>query len=153
MTDIKGFENLYAVTEEGMIWSYRQKKFMKIANGNNGYKQIYLTDKNGKKSNWYIHRLVAMTYLDNPDNLPEVNHKDENKANNAVSNLEWCTRKYNLDYSDVYRRAKVYCLELDQTFNSVKEAAEFTGANKESISGCINKRYKTAGGYHWRYAE
>ena len=63
LRDIPGFEGKYAVTEDGQVWSYQSKKFMKIANGNNGYKQVCLTLDKNRSKNFYIHRLVALAYL------------------------------------------------------------------------------------------
>lgn len=86
MKDIKDYEGLYAVTEDGRIWSYRRKKFLKPIVVN-GYLQVHLYI-NGVKKVFYVHRLVALAYLPNPNNFPQVNHRDENKQNNDVSNLE-----------------------------------------------------------------
>ena len=96
MKDIEGYEGLYAVTEDGQVWSYRSQKFLKpwIANG---YYQVTLS-KNGEKKKHKIHRLVAIIYIPNPDNLRDVNHKDENKLNNCLDNLEWLSHKDNSNY-------------------------------------------------------
>lgn len=149
MLDIKGYENLYAVTEDGQVWSYRTKKFMKPQINNSGY-QMVLLQAHGKQKFCLVHRLVALTYIPNPDNLPQVNHKDECRTNNSVDNLEWCTNRYNSNYGS--HRAKlskpVYCVELDKRFDSITEAQQFIG--KGSIYACLEGRCKTAGGYHWQ---
>lgn len=88
MRDIPGYEGLYAATEDGRIWSYRRKKFLKPGKGKDGYLYVILC-KDGKPKTYRIHRLVAETYLPNPLNLPQVNHLDEDKTNNALPNLEW----------------------------------------------------------------
>jgi hypothetical protein len=97
MVDIKGYEGKYAITSCGKVWSYKTKKFLSTHKNSKGYKRVYLCKGNGGKL-LAIHRLVAMSYIPNPDNLPQINHKDENKENNAVNNLEWCTNKYNSNY-------------------------------------------------------
>lgn len=97
MKDIKNYEGLYAVTEDGQVYSYRRKKYLKPALIGHGYLRVCLC-KGQEKKNFFIHRLVAEAYLPNPNNLPEVNHKDENKLNNCVENLEWLTSKENANY-------------------------------------------------------
>ena len=103
MKDIPGYESLYAITEDGKVWSYKNKRFLKTRKGSDDYIRAYLC-KDKKGFNVLVHRLVAMTYLPNPDNLPEVNHKDENPSNPHVSNLEWCTREYNINYGTALQR-------------------------------------------------
>lgn len=79
------------------MYSYKSKKFLKPVKNNTGYSIVCL-HKDGEHKNYYIHRLVAEAYIPNPDNLPQVNHKDENKENNSLQNLEWCTHEYNNNY-------------------------------------------------------
>lgn len=154
MKDIENYEGLYAVTSCGKVYSYRSKKFLKPRNYR-GYLGVVLC-KDGKRKDYLIHRLVAAAYIPNSDNLPLVNHKDENKHNNALNNLEWCTQKYNLNYGTAKERAnqkkfkKCQCVETGEIFNSYKEAAEAKGiCNGSQIGSVINGKRKTAGGYHW----
>lgn len=170
MKDIKNYEGLYAVTEDGQVYSYNSKKFLKSAPNKGGYCVVNLY-KDKKIKNVYVHRLVAEAYLDNPNSLPEVNHIDENKSNNCISNLEWCDSTYNKSHGTRVQRIheknkelirtgkyapfghkarKVYCVELDRTFDSRNQAEIITGI--KGISQCCKGRQKTAGGYHWRYA-
>lgn len=80
-----------------MGYRIQKERIRKCEVGSNGYLHVLLC-KNGKYITHNVHRLVAETFIPNPDNLPEINHKDENKENNCVDNLEWCTRKYNMNY-------------------------------------------------------
>lgn len=106
--DIKGYEGLYQISNLGRVKSLRFNKemIMKIhIPKNNWYPVIHLR-KNGVSKTIKIHRIVAQTFILNPNNLPIVNHKDENKTNNCVDNLEWCSRKYNAIYGTALERAK-----------------------------------------------
>ena len=94
----------YLIDTDGNIYNKRTNKKLKISDNGRGYKKISLYTEEGKTVNKYIHRLVAETFIDNPNNLPEVNHIDENKANNSVDNLEWCDRKYNNNYGSKPRQ-------------------------------------------------
>lgn len=97
--DCKGYEGKYQVSNLGRVWSIGSQKYLKGSYDKDGYIQVYLTAKNGKTKIEKIHRLVALAFLDNPNNYPQVNHKDKNKQNNCVDNLEWCDIKYNNTYS------------------------------------------------------
>ena len=158
MKDIKGFEKEYAITEDGKVWSYKSKKFLAPHIVNSGYYQIRLC-KDGIYHRYYLHRLVCEAYIPNPDNLPEVNHKDENKTNNHMDNLEWCTHSYNNNYGTHSKRAgekhrrPVYCIELDKAFTSMRIAADELNLNYQILSFVLSGKYrnKTCGGYHWQY--
>lgn len=89
-----GFDN-YLCSEEGEIYSLLTNKIMKTHSDKDGYQQLRMTITKGKTVTVKAHRLIAQTFLPNPENKPQVNHKDGNKMNNAVSNLEWCTNKEN----------------------------------------------------------
>lgn len=155
MKDIKNYEGLYAITEDGKVFSYKSQKFLKLCPNTNGYYHVGLR-KGHTTKRFLVHRLVATAYLANPSNLPIVNHKDENKLNNSVQNLEWCTAAYNNAYGSGQQRAlaagkKVHCLELNKTFNSAMEASRELGISDISIRQCCKGRVYTAGGYHWCY--
>jgi uncharacterized protein YcbK (DUF882 family) len=95
---LKNFEPYYEISSLGKVKSIRLNKIMKTYINNSGYECIDLKDSD-KKHKKLVHRLVAETFLENIDELPEVNHKDENKQNNSLINLEWCTRSYNKQHS------------------------------------------------------
>ena len=160
MVDIKGFEGEYAVTSCGKVWSYKSQKFLKTRLDKDGYERITLYISDRKTKTIFIHQLVAQAYIPNPTGLPQVNHKDEVKLHNWVGNLEWCDQLYNNNYGTrseraaMSKRIAVYCVELDKTFPSMKEAAEYVGlATTDGISGCCKGVRKTSGGYHWKFAE
>lgn len=107
MKPIKGYEGRYSVTKDGKIRSHpkrhgngglRNGRWLKPWLGNRGYLIINLR-KNGKRKMFTVHRLVALTHIPNPKNKLEINHKDGNRLNNSVDNLEWCTRKENSDHA------------------------------------------------------
>lgn len=104
--DIKGYEGIYQISNYGEVLRLksfdsrghlRNSKILKQFKTKDGYMQLGL-HKNGIETKFLVHRLVAETFLDNPYNLSEVNHKDENKQNNCISNLEWCCHQYNTNY-------------------------------------------------------
>ena len=102
---VPGYEGLYEVSNTGMVRSLRHNKIMSPNTNRYGYKYINLC-KDGIIKTKTIHRLVAQVFIPNPDNLPEVNHKDEDKTNNSVDNLEWCVHIYNMNYRTRNIRAK-----------------------------------------------
>ena len=164
--DIKGYEGLYQISNKGNIKSlnYKRTGKEKIREGtidNTGYKIISLC-KNGKVKKYLIHRLVAEAFLPNPDNLPQVNHKDENKLNNNVENLEWCTQEYNCNYGtrnekiDGRPRKKIICVETNEIFDSSKDVINrmFNGKGHfDTISKCCTGKRKSAFKYHFKYID
>ena len=155
MKDIKGYEGLYAITSCGKVWSYINKKFLKPKDNGNGYLRVGLF-KDGKVKNYMIHRLVAEAYIPNPDNLPQINHKDENKANNCLQNLEWCDAKYNSNYGTRNEKIKKPILQYDLDGNLIREwkcAADVGYEVQSNICTCLKGRIKSAYGYVWKYKE
>ena len=155
--DCKGYEGKYQVSNLGRVWSIGSQKYLKGSYDKDGYIRVNLTAKNGKVKREYIHRLVAKAFIPNPNNYPQVNHKDENKQNNCVDNLEWCTAKYNSNHGTRNKRVSkansipVYCFELDKTFYGTREAERELGINHSSISKACKGKLKRAGGYLWEY--
>ena len=101
---VPDYEGLYEVSNKGNVRNVRRNTLLRLQKTNNGYIQVWLY-KNGIRTGLRVHRLVAKAFLLNPENLTEVNHKDEDKTNNNVDNLEWCNRKYNVNYGS--RKDKV----------------------------------------------
>jgi hypothetical protein len=159
------YEEKYQISNYGQVKSlnYRgsgKDKILKLQKDTYGYNKVILY-KNGKAKTRTVHRLVAEAFVPNPNNLPQINHKDEDKSNNCVDNLEWCSAKYNNSYGSRKERVsmlqgkKVRCVELDKVFGSFTEAARELGLEGINISRCCRniKGYKTAGGYHWEFPE
>ena len=161
--DIIGFEGHYQVSNKGKVRSIKNNKIKELKPYKEikrcGYLSVYLRLP-GQKFTKKVHRLVAEAFIPNPNGFPEVNHIDENKENNCVENLEWCTGEYNLCYGTRLKRIseskkmKVaqYSLngELLEVFNSQGEAAEKTNSTQGGISDCIRGRIKTHNGYIWK---
>lgn len=156
MKDIKCYEGLYAITEDGKVYSYRSKKYLSPYKNKGGY-LIATLSKQNIKEHFLIHRLVAEAYIPNPNNYPQVNHKDEDKTNNHFSNLEWITAKDNINYGNHNSKVietqsyNVFCVELNKEYLNARIAAEELALNRQNIQACCNGKRKTCGGYHWRY--
>lgn len=147
---IKGYEN-YEVTTTGEVINTKTGRVLKPGKGRNGYLLVVLC-KNGKMKTFRIHRLVAEAFIPNPNNLPQVNHKDEDKTNNHVENLEWCTCEYNVQYS---KNKTVLQLRMDgslvRIWPSAMEIQRQLGYSHENISSCCNGKLRTAYGFRWSY--
>lgn len=156
---IKGFDN-YEVSNLGVVRNANTGRIIKQRSTKTGYKLVDLHDS-CYVSTKYVHRLVAETFITNIDNFPQVNHKDENKQNNSVDNLEWCTASYNLSYNGRAKRVGLHhrensptnksikCIDTGKVFRSVSEAARETNINRMSISYALSGKQKHAGGYSW----
>lgn len=155
-TDIYGYEGLYEVSNLGRIRSLNykgtgQEKILSPGFDKDGYLYVCLC-KNGEKKRYFIHRLVAQAFLPNPNNYSQVNHKDENKLNNNVDNLEWCTAQYNSEYS-LAKQVGQYDLNgnLIAIWKSTMEIQRQLGFLNCNISSCCTGRIKTSHGYIWKY--
>ena len=174
------FDGFYEVSNFGEIrsialWSSRYKKvikrkrpfLLKQETTYDGYKRVVLC-LYGKHFHLSVHRLVAELFVENPNNYPCVNHKDENTMNNRADNLEWCTAQYNSNYGTLPKRISERCKnnpaiskavnqysmdgELVGYYPSAKEAQRQTGINADVICRCCKGKARTSGGYRWSYA-
>lgn len=173
---VVGYEGFYEVSDKGNIRSVdrietmndgrtrkkRGKTLTKVwYDGQHHYKGVTLC-KNREHKRFSVHRLVAIAFIPNPGNLPEVNHIDENKLNNSADNLEWCNRKQNNTHGTIRVRVAAKqgkkILQLDENGNVIKEwsseglAAASTSASQSGISACCRGVCKQSGGFGWRYA-
>lgn len=105
--DIKGYEGLYQISNCGNVKSLKTNKNLYLSDSK-GYQRVGLYK--GKRIMYAVHRLVAETFIPNPNNYPCVNHKDYNKKNNNVTNLEWCNHKYNNNYGSHWVKKDMTCL-------------------------------------------
>lgn len=145
----------YEVSINGDIRNRKTKRILKPEVCKKwGYLRVRLYFEKKKAKHELVHRVVASTFLDNPNNLPEVNHKDKNKTNNKVSNLEWCTSQYNSRHSHGKPVIIIYPgNRVGKTFQCIMEAEKATGIDNSSIIRCCKGVQKHAGGFMWKYAE
>lgn len=158
--ECKGYEELARLYEVSNLGRVKNKKglIMSPELYQRGYYRVHLY-KNNKRKHARINRLVALAFIPNPNNYPMVNHKDENKLNNKVSNLEWCTAKYNANYGTTKERAAKPLYQLDMNgniikeFNSAHQVQKVLGYNVRAIAGCCEGNCKSAYGYKWKYKQ
>lgn len=174
--DIPNYESLYQISNYGRIKSLSKKiknkngyritkdKILKNILADDGYLKTILY-KNKKAKMFLVHRLVAQVFIPNINNLPQINHKDENKSNNYIDNLEWCTQKYNNNYGTHNKRMqktkqKKYGKAVKQInqngeivaiYSCIREAYRKTNVGRKEITKVCLKKYKQAGGYRWEY--
>lgn len=163
--NIFGYEGLYQVSNYGRVKSLnykqtRKEQLLKQGIDSRGRLKVILC-KNKNKKTILVHRLVAQSFLDNPNNLPCINHKDENPLNNNIENLEYCSFLYNDNYGTRNKRiAKRLSKQVGQysldgnfirSFQSTQEIQRELGFNQGHISKCCNGKQKTAYGFIWKY--
>lgn len=176
--DVEGFEGLYMVSNFGNVKSlnYAKRGYAKILSPKkNNRGRLWVELRNcGNKKQFLIHRLVAMAFIPNPNNYPQINHIDENPQNNNVENLEWCTGEYNIkcylkmhppykrkvkNYSSKYQKridlkVKQYTKngELVKVWENSRQVQLENGWNDWAISECCKRKRKSAYGFVWQYA-
>ena len=162
--DIDGYNGKYQVSNFGRVKSiiFNKERILKFRISEKGYSIVQL-NINGIKKNYRVHRLVAQAFIPNPDNLPQINHKDENKLNNCVDNLEWCTNKYNANYGTHIERSSKgkykRILQCDLNDNPIKEWESAKqvqielGYERSNICCNLKGKTKYAYGYKWKYVE
>ena len=165
---VRDFEGLYEVSNlarvrsvdrsitavyKGTIYTRNLKgRILKQRKIHRGYCAITL-----QSASYFIHRMVAEAFVPNPDNLPEVNHKDENKLNNCADNLEWCDRLYNVNYGTGIQRREKSIEQLTMAgqhiayYSSIIDAARQLGHDQSYITKACRGIRKSAYGYQWRY--
>lgn len=146
--DIPGYEGLYKISNYGRIKSMYHDRVVTGGTYPNGYRFIALS-KDHIKRTYLVHRLVAITFINNPDNLPVVNHIDGNKQNNAVNNLEWVTQSYNVKHAVKIGLVECQCKirrnviitndDETKTFKTMKDCAAFFGFKKGWLQNKIRK--------------
>ena len=169
--DIDGYDGIYQVSNLGNVRSVTHfdcngrnriaGRTLKPGTKANGYLQIRLSDKSGKSRNHYVHRLVMSAFVGKCPDCCEVNHIDENKANNNLDNLEYVTHKNNVNHgTNLYRQAKKHRKIVEQfsksglyikEYSSTVEAEKETGIWHNNISKVCKGKAKTAGGFVWQY--
>ena len=159
---VVGYENLYEVSNFARVKSLKFGKERILKPGTNRYGYLHVNlYKNNKRKDFLVHRLVAEAFIPNPDNLPFVNHKDENPSNNFSTNLEWCTNEYNLNYGTAQQRkshklSKPVCQyaldnEIIKNWPSLTECKNKGGFNIGHIYECCRGIRKTHKGFKWSY--
>lgn len=175
---VPGYNGLYMVSNRGRVksldryvkhssgeWQLKRGRILKPAKDRNGYLKVQLS-KDGKGKLFFVHRLVAMAFIPNPNNLPMINHKDENPSNNCVDNLEWCTQKYNVNYGTAIERMRKKNINNEKTskpvlqyttdgkfvreWPSMKECGR-NGYNIGDVCLCCRGKLNKHKGYIWKY--
>lgn len=150
--EIQGFEGQYAVSDKGNVKNLKNGRIFTGNYNGLGYKQVTLK---GKKH--LIHRLTALAFIPNPNNLPCINHKNERKDDNNVSNLEWCTASENQRHSAHQKSCRINQLTLDgklvKVWQSSKQIERETGYSQGNIIQCCRGKKRSAYGYRWEYSD
>lgn len=158
--DVPGYEKLYQISNVGNVKNIKTGRILRPFKNTQGYLCLNLF-KNGTKRTARVHRLVAQSFIPNPQNLPQVNHKDEIRTNNVVGNLEWCDAQYNNNYGTRTKRSaeshQKPILQFDKNglylreWSSATKASERLNIPQGNICKCCLGHRGSAGGYIWKY--
>ena len=170
--DIKGYEWLYQVSNLWRVKSLKfwRKKILKLNKNENWYLQITLS-KNTDIKKYFVHRLVCLTFIENPENKKEVNHKNWIRNDNIVQNLEWCTRSENIKHSiqvlwnnppnlwkfwekhPKSKKVNQYDLKWNfiKTWDCIRDIEKYLWIEHSNISKCCRWKYETTWNYKWKY--
>lgn len=155
--EIQGFEGLYAVSNRGRVKNLKSGRILKNRIDSFGYAMVYIHKGDGKPKNIKVHKLVAKTFIPNPDNLPQINHIDECKTNNNVENLEWLSASQNVRHSAHQYSCNINQLTLDGQFirqwKSSMQIQRELGYKCTYIIAVCKGKYKQAYGYRWEYVD
>lgn len=153
-------DSKYAVSNKGHIMNIRTGRILKTRINHNGYEYVQLSEKKEGKRNYFIHRLVAFAFINNPELKPYINHKDGNKLNNSVENLEWCTAKENdtharvmklKDQNKPIKAISILDPENIQIYESLSECSRCMCINKGTIHRALSGKRRATHGYHFEY--
>ena len=154
---IEGCEGRYFVSNLGRVRG--PLRILRPTVSNWGYERVRIVDNSGRRMSPRVHRLVAKAFIPNPDNKPQVNHKDGNKLRNNANNLEWTTASEN-KLHDVkqlgacpwnLKSRGCKCLETGKEYHSINYASKVTGISRTQLSEHLNGNRSHAGGFHWEY--
>lgn len=168
--DIPGYPR-YMVSDFGEVYSKITKIKLKADISKFGYARVTLYKGTGEKHKIMVHRLVALAFISNPQNLPQVNHINENRLDNSVENLEWCSASYNINFGNRNKtvsrklraiKEKTSAKRIEQidiqtgktikVWTSMREIERELGFSHSNIYACCSGKRKTRGGFAWKYA-
>lgn len=160
---VQNYEGRYKVSDTGLVYSVRKNRVLRPCT-NHGYKCVLLTSVDAKRTLKYVHRLVAEAFIPNPENLPCVNHKDEDKSNNNVNNLEWCSWSYNNNYNNLNirrglsnrgkpspKRIPIIDVNTNTVYKSLLEANNSIPIHYSKIKNMVEGSLDEYKGYRLRY--
>lgn len=157
--NILGYENKYAISTLGNVKNIKYDRLLKPTADCKGYLNVKLYTDGFHSKVYKVHRLVAEAFIPNLTNLPQINHKDENKTNNCVDNLEWCNNKYNCNYGSHSKHLSKQIQQFNKDgdyirdWDGISEAGRALNVCIQSIQKCCKLKRPSAGGYVWRYKE